>query len=136
MSIRTLKKQINPRIGTELGTQLNEHELAALSQLSTLVELPAGRRFVAEGSIGQEALVVVQGQASVQRNGEQIATVGKGSFLGEMSLVCNEPRNASLVADTPVVLAVLSRREFHSLMSLCPRLEYLVDKEIRKRVAA
>ena len=133
MAIRTLPKTINPTLESQLSTELNAHELAALSQLSTLVEFPAGAQIAVEGSTGREAVVLVEGQASVIRDGERVATVGKGSFLGEMSLLNGMPRNASITTDTPSVLAVLSRREFYSLLSLCPRLERLVETEAQRR---
>jgi len=136
MAIRTVPKAINPTLETELGTELNEHELAVLSQLSTLVELPAGKPIAIEGTTGREAVVLVQGEASIVRNGETIATATQGAFLGEMSLLDGAPRNASVVADTPVVIAVLSVREFHTLLSLCPRLERLIKTEAGRRSAA
>lgn len=132
---RVLNDSINPSIESHLGGTLSEHELKALSQFSTLVELPEGQRLATEGTVGQEAVVIVEGLASVMRNHEQIAIASKGDFLGEMSLLFNTPRNATLVAETPVVLAVLSRREFHSLMDACPRLEQLVEKEAAARRA-
>lgn len=135
MAIRALRNKIHPAIGNELGGTLNEHELGALSSLSTLVELPDGKRFATQGSVGQEAVVIVEGHAAVMRDNEQIAIATKGDFLGEMSLMFNAPRNATLVAQGPVVLAVLNRREFHSLMDLCPRLRQLVETEAAKRKA-
>lgn len=130
---RGIQNLVNPTIESQLGGTLSEHELKALSQLSTLVELPEGHRFVTEGRVGQEAVVIVAGIASVMRNAEQIAIATKGDFLGEMSFLYNEPRNADLIAQTPVVLAVLNRREFNSLMDACPRLEQLVETEAAAR---
>ncbi len=135
MAIRTLTKKINPRIKSELGMTLSNHELASLSQLSTLVTLPEGKRFATEGSIGQEAVVIVEGLASVMRAGEQVAIAGKGDVLGELSLMFNTPRNATLVTETDVTLAVLNRVEFQSLLNLCPRLKQLIEDEAELRSA-
>ena len=114
---------------------LSNHELASLSQLSTLVTLPEGKRFATEGSIGQEAVVIVEGLASVMRAGEQVAIAGKGDVLGELSLMFNTPRNATLVTETDVTLAVLNRVEFQSLLNLCPRLKQLIEDEAELRSA-
>ena len=80
-------------------------------------------------------MVIVDGLASVLRNGEQIALASRGDFLGELSLLFNTPRNATLVTETKVTLAVLNRREFHSLLNLCPRLEKRVQDETELRSA-
>lgn len=133
MSLRTLANKIDPKLESKLGGTLNEHELGALSQLSTVIELPEGKRFATEGSVGQEAVVIVDGLASVMRDGEQIAVASKGDFLGELSLMFNTPRNATLVTESPVTLAVLNRREFHSLLHLCPRLKAIVEDEAQLR---
>lgn len=135
MPLRTFSKQIDPHLASKLGGTLNDHELKALSQLSTLIELPQGKRFATEGSVGQEAVVVVEGLASVIRNGKQIAVASKGDFLGELSLMFNTPRNATLVTESHVTLAVLNRREFHSLLNLCPRLKSIIEDEAELRSA-
>lgn len=135
MSVRVLKKTCNKTIESNLGGTLNSHELTALSQFSTLIELPEGKRFVTEGTVGQEAVVIIEGIASVMRGGEQIALASKGDFLGELSLLFNTPRNATLVTETPVVLAVLDRREFHSLLNACPRLKGIVESNAKERSA-
>ena len=69
------------------------------------------------------------------RDSEQIAVASKGDFLGELSLMFNTPRNATLVTETPVTLAVINRREFHSLLNLCPRLKKIVEDEAQLRSA-
>ena len=135
MSVRNIGNTIDSTLSSKLGGTLNEHELSVLSQFSTVVDLPEGKRFATEGSVGQEAVVVVDGLASVMRDGEQIAVAGKGDFLGELSLLFNTPRNATLVTETSVTLAVLNRREFHSLINLCPRLKKLVEDEAQLRSA-
>ena len=135
MTARTLSQQINPALKDELATTLNEYELAALSRLSTLVELPEGKRFATEGAVGQEAVVIVEGLASIVRDGEQIAIAGKGDFLGELSLLFNTPRNATLVTETAVKLAVLNRDQFQALMDLCPRLKRRIEVEAQLRSA-
>lgn len=105
-----------------LDGSFSEHELRALGELSTLVELEAGAMLTVEGQIGREALVIADGTAAVSRGDEIIATVGAGAIIGEGSLLLDEPRNASVVATTKVTAFVLNPREFASLMHRCPRL--------------
>lgn len=112
---------INPTL-TTLNEAFNEHELTSLSSLGTVVNLPAGSVLAQEGAVGQEAVVVISGTALVIRDAETIATVGASSILGEAALLTGEARNASLVAETDLVVSVLNRREFNSWLDACPRI--------------
>lgn len=126
---------IHPSIATELNTQFNEHEMSALSSLGTIIDLDANQLFAAEGSFGREAVVVISGTALVQRDGATIAEVGAGTILGEVSLLTNEPRNASLMTTSATRLAVMDRREFASFLDSCPRIEAQVKTLVAERTA-
>lgn len=127
---------VNPTIETALAGSFSEHEMAALSQLGTIVTVDAGQKLATEGAVGQEALVVLDGTADVIRDNEVIATVGAGSVLGEIALLTGEPRNASLVAHDELTISVMSRREFKSLLDQCPRLAIEIDNLAAARLAA
>lgn len=124
---------INPSIANELDGDLNEHEMAVLSSLGTLVDLDAHEIFATEGAVGQEAVIIITGSAHVMRDGDTIAEVGSGTILGESALLTNEPRNASLMTTSPTTLSVLNRREFASFLDQCPRLAAMVDELIATR---
>lgn len=127
---------INPTIEAALSDSFSEHEMAALSKLGTLITIEAGARFATEGSIGQEAVVVLTGTADVIRHDDIIATVGSGTILGELALLTGEPRNASLVAHDELTISVMSRREFASLLDQCPRLALEVENLAAARLSA
>lgn len=118
--------KINPTL-CALTESFNDHELSTLSSLGTVVDLPAGSVLAREGSVGQEAIVVISGDALVVRETETIATVGPSTILGEAALLTGEARNASLIAETDLVVSVLNRREFNSWLNECPRIEREVN---------
>ena len=126
---------INPSIANELDGDLNEHEMAVLSSLGTLVDLDAHEIFATEGAVGQEAVIIITGSAHVMRDGDTIAEVGSGTILGESALLTNEPRNASLMTTSPTTLSVLNRREFASFLDQCPRIAAKVDELVASRTA-
>ena len=95
--------------------------------MGTVVELPAGAVLAREGAVGQEAVVVISGTALVVRDTETIATAGPSTILGEIALLTGEARNASLIAETDLVISVLNRREFNSWLNECPRIERQVN---------
>ena len=126
---------IHPNL-TPLSESFNDHELATLSRLSTVINVPAGSVLAREGAVGAEAVVVISGEARVERDGEVIATVGASSILGEGALLTGEARSASLVAETDLTVSVLSRREFNSWLAACPRVDAEVKELAQQRSAA
>lgn len=117
---------INPTL-CALSESFNDHELSTLSSLGTVVELPAGSVLAHEGAVGQEAIVVISGTALVVRETETIATAGPSTILGEAALLTGDTRNASLIAETDLVVSVMNRREFSSWLDQCPRIERQVN---------
>ena len=73
-----------------------------------------------EGSSGREAMLITSGTATVRRGGRLIASVGPGDILGEMALLANQNRTATVTAETNLVVEVLNRREFLSLLDEVP----------------
>jgi CRP-like cAMP-binding protein len=99
---------------------LSNRELAAVAQLSTPIEVPAGTVLAEEGASGAEFFIVLEGRVDVVQGAEVVATRGAGAYLGEVALLEQRPRTASLVATTPVRTRVASRREFSGLLTAVP----------------
>lgn len=107
--------------GVGLFSDLSKAQLRSLARLMTCVEVPAGRALTTEGEVGREFMVVVDGQASVRREGRLIATLGPGDFVGEMSLIAGTPRSATVTAETDMLVETLNRREFSTLLDESPK---------------
>ncbi len=82
--------------------------------------MPAGKILVEEGHIGQEFFLIVDGTASVTRNGRKVATLGPGSHFGELALLDRRPRSASVVSVTDLDVLVMSQRQFNGLLESVP----------------
>ncbi len=106
--------------GAGLFSELGKGQQRSLARLMTCVEVPAGRALTTEGEPGREFMIIVDGKASVRRGGRQVATLGAGDFLGEMSLIAGTPRSATVTAETDMVVEILNRREFSSLLDESP----------------
>ena len=119
-----------------LKANFNDHELSVLSRVGTPVEVDAGTKLTIEGTLGQQALVLVDGTASVVRDGETIATIRAGEIIGEIALLTGEPRNATVIADTDAVVYAMSPRDFSTLLSRCPRLEKRIASNAVRRLSA
>jgi len=88
-----------------------------VAQLVTETSSVEGTELVTQGELGREAMVIMQGSAAVRRNNRKIAELGPGDVLGEMSLISRTPRNATVVATSPITMLVLDAREFSSMVA-------------------
>ncbi|MEL6341028.1 MAG: Stp1/IreP family PP2C-type Ser/Thr phosphatase [Myxococcota bacterium] len=99
---------------------LNYHELVKVVGLTQLSRVGAGEAVITEGEHGDELYVVLAGEVSVSKGGSLIVELKAGAHLGEMALVDNAPRSATVVAKTEVNLLVMRRDEFFSLIRAEP----------------
>jgi CRP-like cAMP-binding protein len=97
--------------------QLGRKELGQIAQIMDEVEVPAGRVLMRQGDVGNEMFVVVSGTFRIERDGKLIAERGPGTTLGEISLLSEGPRVATVTATEPARLLVAGHREFHTLMN-------------------
>lgn len=98
-----------------------EKDLKQIAQLVEEVDLPDGQVLMREGDTGGEMFLISSGSARVERGGQVIGEFGPGSVLGEMALVSEGRRNATVTAVGPMKAFVVGHREFHSLMDDHPK---------------
>ncbi len=103
-----------------LFATLSRKELGLVARRAEDVSVPAGKELCREGEMGHQYFVILEGEAKVSRHGRKIATVGPGDAFGELSLLSRAPRNATIVAETPMELVVLGQREFAGLIDDVP----------------
>jgi CRP-like cAMP-binding protein len=109
---------------------LSRRALAIADSLLTPVTFNDGDVICREDHLGRQAFIIISGTAAVSRGTEVLATVGPGDVVGELALLGDGRRNASVTAIEPVRAYVMSAQEFNSLLALPG-----VDDEIR-RIAA
>lgn len=106
----------------ELFGELTKRERKAVSRLMTETTVKPGRALMVEGTAGREFVIIIEGEATVRRDGRIIARVGAGDFLGELAVIAGVPRSATVTADTEMLVSVLNRREFSALLDQQPKL--------------
>jgi CRP-like cAMP-binding protein len=117
-----------------LFADANDATLKRVASLADDIDLPAGKVIITQGSTGQEFFVVIDGQVAVERDGQRIATLGPGDFLGEIALVDDRPRSATATLETPSRLLVIGHREFHSLLDQFPDIQLEILRALAARV--
>jgi len=81
-----------------------------------------GKAIIKEGNWGHEFLIVLDGQIDIVRDGQIVDTTGPGSFVGEVAVLHDVRRNATVVARTPVVVGAIDTGLFRALVSEIPLL--------------
>jgi CRP-like cAMP-binding protein len=115
---------------------LSKKQLSQVSSLMTPLDLKAGKVLARQGEVGREFLILLEGQVEVVRDGKIIAVRGPGDFIGEIALLDNRPRTATVTARTDVVVEALNRGEFASLLAKAPELSAQVMATMARRLAA
>jgi trk system potassium uptake protein TrkA len=82
-----------------------------------------------------EFFVIVAGRAKVSRKGRKVGEIGPGGFFGELSLLIDADRNATVTALTPMEAIVLSRREFDAALAAAPRMTRKIMQGMAARLA-
>jgi CRP/FNR family transcriptional regulator, cyclic AMP receptor protein len=103
-----------------LFSACSRKELGLVAKRAEDVKVDAGKVLVSEGATGTEFFVIIDGRARVERRGRKVATVGPGGFFGDLALLDRAPRNATVLAETPMELLVLGQREFAALIDEVP----------------
>jgi CRP-like cAMP-binding protein len=117
------RRQIDQQLAAvPLFSELSKQHLRDLSGLATLLEVHAGRQLMRQGETGREMIVVVDGKADVQRDGRTVSQLGPGDFIGEIALLLDRPRTASVVAATDMKIEVIEQREFRAFLDDNPQL--------------
>jgi CRP/FNR family cyclic AMP-dependent transcriptional regulator len=118
-----------------LFEDLSRKELSQLARVSEDVEVDAGTVLCKEGDVGHEFFVIVDGKVKIARKGRRVSTRSGGDFVGEIALIEDVPRTATVTAETPVRLFVLTRKDFRHLLDEQPNVERKVMRVLARRLA-
>lgn len=117
-----------------LFSALSRKELQRVAKAADEIKVDAGHELIRQGDVGREMFVIVDGSATVKRNGRKIGTAGPGSAIGELSLLDRGPRTATVTADTPCSLLVIGAREFSGVLDEVPGVAHKVLAALASRI--
>jgi serine/threonine protein phosphatase PrpC len=101
-------------------SHLTYHELVKVLGLTQLSRLEEGIVFINEGEMGDEFYVVLAGEVDVTKGDQVLVTLRAGAHLGEMAMIDNAPRSATVRTRTATNLLVMRREEFFNLIRTEP----------------
>jgi CRP/FNR family transcriptional regulator, cyclic AMP receptor protein len=119
-----------------LFENLSKDELRQLAGVTEDLEVDAGKVLCREGEMAREFFVIIDGEVDVTRDGDRLRTLSDGDFFGEIALIEDIPRTATVTATTPLRFFVLTRQSFWGMIERMPDVERKVLRALAKRVLA
>ena len=100
-----------------LFAELPSRAFELVARNSDLVEIPAGTTVIREGERGHEFFAIAKGEVEISQDGKPVATEQAGDVFGEIALLHDVPRTATVKAKTPLRLYVLTAPAFRGLLA-------------------
>jgi len=116
-----------------LFATLSRKERRAVAQQADEVDVEEGRRIVREGEFSYEFFAIQDGTAQVFRGERFLAELGPGDFFGEMGLIDDLRRNASVVANSPMTVIVMTGQAFRHTARELPDVATKIRQAIEER---
>lgn len=117
-----------------LFSACSDRELRRIASLADTLEIEPGRLLAREGKPGLEFFVIADGNAKVTIGRKKVATLSSGDFFGEMALLDQGPRVASVTAETPMLVYVLDARSFVTMLEEVPTVSRKILRGIAHRL--
>ena len=111
-------------------------DLQRIASIADELDLAEGATLIREGERGREFIVVVDGTVRVSRKGRKLRDLGAGDFIGEIALVADVPRTATVTATSPVRLLVVTDRAFRDLLERTSSVSTKVLQSLGERLHA
>lgn len=127
---------IDTLAGLALFADLSRPQLEAVAHTFEEEYFADGQRILRQGFSGSNLYVIVSGQAVVHVDGTQRATLSRGDFFGEISVLLGEPPAADVVALGPLRCLALPGPEVERFLLTYPRVLYRMLQAEARRVRA
>ena len=118
-----------------LFANCSKGELEEIAHIADEIDLREGKEMTQQGSRGREFFVLLEGEADVTKDGQSINKLGAGDFFGEIALVSDSPRTATVTATSPVRALVITDRSFRRLLEEQTEIQTKVLQELAERLA-
>jgi len=119
-----------------LFSHLSDEEANRLSAFATETSAAEGQILMKQGDYAVELIAIEEGTADIIQDGKKIASLGPGDLIGEMALFNREPRNADVIATSPMRLIKLTHWEIRRMSDeTVERIREVVDQRAQAGVS-
>jgi CRP/FNR family transcriptional regulator, cyclic AMP receptor protein len=117
-------------------SHLSDEEAKRLAAFATETSVADGQILMKQGDYSTELIGIEEGTADVIQDGKKIASLGEGDLIGEMGLLEHEPRNADVIATSPMRVMKLTHWEIRRMSDeTLDRIKEIVGKRRREGLA-
>ncbi len=127
---------VNVLVDVPMFAGLPKRQLGRIAELAVEKRMPAYTEIVRAGDIGRSFFVILDGTATVRREGKRPVRLTAGDFFGEMALLDGGPRAASVVADTEMLVMMIGRKDFIAMLEREPKVAVKMLTAIATRLRA
>ena len=113
----------------------SKSELTQLAKTADELDVREGTVLTREGKSGREFFVLISGTAKVTKNGRKVADLGSGDWLGEIALLTDSPRTATVTATSAIDLLVITDRGFRTVVETMPSIALKVLSSVGERLS-
>lgn len=121
-----------------LFSRIGPSNLVLLASSSRVQTFPSRQILFRQGDAGKEAYIIISGEAEVITEGSEgettVATIGQYQFIGEIAILIDVPRTATVVALTHLATLVISKEEFYRIVTEDPIIGIEVMRELARRL--
>lgn len=121
-----------------LFANIDTSKLKLLAFTSERVRFPAGQVLCRQGEIGRAAFIIIDGEADVIVDAETgpltVASVGRNDFVGEIAILCDVPRTATVQARTDVTALVIAKDQFFRMITEFPQMAIEIMRVLALRL--
>jgi voltage-gated potassium channel len=122
--------------GSPLFETLEPEEQAAIAPWFEVQDVSAGVKLTGEGASGYSFFVLLEGTAAVTIDGIEVRTLGPGDFFGELAILGDGRRTATVTTGSPAQVLVLFGTEFRQLQQDYPGLAAQIESRLREAAQA
>jgi CRP-like cAMP-binding protein len=121
--------------GVPLFNTLSDDQLKQVADWFHIQNVGQGLKLVGEGAPGYTFFILVDGAAVVTHEGERLATLRRGDYFGEMAILGDGRRTATVTSTEPVRLLVMFGTEFRQLEAAHPEIAARITEAMQARIA-
>jgi CRP-like cAMP-binding protein len=130
----TKREKIELLRRVDLLSGVSARALGLIADEAVDVEFGPGDYIVRQGQVGTGFYLIVRGRVKIVRGGEVRATLGRGEFFGELSVLDQMPRVAHVIAEEPTTCLALASWDFTKLLEQNPKLTLSVLRVVARRL--
>jgi len=117
-----------------LFSSCSARDLGKIAKAADRLSMKAGTTLVTQGTAGKQAFIILDGSATVKRNGKKIATLQSGAMVGELSLLDRGSRTATVVCDTDCDVLVIDARHIFAVIDEVPAMAHKLLAALATRI--